>query len=143
LAQVVQAIGYAHEHGIVHCDLKPENILLSRAGHVVVTDFGFACLVGAATTDAISRIGGTIGYIAPEVLRFQCPPTPAADIYAIGVLLCLLVGGKLPTVGPKVDNLGDEFAAAAAIARRCLADHPEDRFQSARELQEAIDSLRS
>jgi RNA polymerase sigma factor (sigma-70 family) len=143
MAQVVQAIGYAHEHGIVHCDLKPENILLSRAGHVVVTDFGFACLVGAATTDAISRIGGTIGYIAPEVLRFQCPPTPAADIYAIGVLLCLLVGGKLPTVGPKVDNLGDEFAAAAAIARRCLADHPEDRFQSARELQEAIDSLRS
>jgi serine/threonine-protein kinase len=67
---VARAVAYAHEQGVVHCDLKPANVLLDRAGRVVVSDFGFAQMLTAErkTSHVGYAVGGTAGYLAPELL---------------------------------------------------------------------------
>ena len=93
--KVAQAVGHAHTNGIVHCDLKPANVLLDKQGNVFVTDFGFAYLFAGDVN--IQHFGGTVGYIAPEILGLQSKPTPAADFYSIGVILLSLVFGSVPS----------------------------------------------
>jgi len=89
---VAQAVEHVHQCGVVHCDLKPANILLRSSGEPVVTDFGFAWSLRQDPVAALSvkSIGGTSGYVAPEVLAGQ-PPSPAAAVYALGVLAWQLV----------------------------------------------------
>ena len=93
---VASAIGHAHEKGIIHCDLKPGNVLQDRNGNVLVTDFGFAFLIAGSVASGGNSIGGTAGFIAPEIINGQSKPTPATDIYSLGVLLWSLVTGALP-----------------------------------------------
>ncbi|MCR9197778.1 MAG: protein kinase [Planctomycetaceae bacterium] len=90
-----QAVEHVHRCGVVHCDLKPANILLRPSGEPVVTDFGFAWSLRQDPAAALSvkSIGGTSGYVAPEVLAGQ-PPSPAADVYAVGVLAWQLVSAS-------------------------------------------------
>ncbi len=141
IKQVADAIGYAHENGIVHCDLKPANILLSKAGHVTVTDFGFAFVAAATPVNLLNGIGGTLGYIAPEILQSHNKPTPAADIYALGALLWLLVTGILPSDSFAIENSNKELAPVAKIVRCCLSRDPRERFQNAKELQMQIKAM--
>jgi RNA polymerase sigma factor (sigma-70 family) len=140
--QVVRAIEHAHRNGIVHCDLKPANVLLDKDDRVTVTDFGFAFLTAGLSRLSSSLIGGSMGYIAPEVLGGDSEPTPAADIYAIGVLLWVLTVGALPIDFAAIEGKGKEFAAIAAVVRRCLADDPYGRFQTALDLRKAINGAR-
>jgi serine/threonine-protein kinase len=138
VSQIAEGVGYAHENGIVHCDLKPGNILLGTDGRVVVTDFGFAYMVAANAANIIGGIGGTLGYIAPEVLLLQSKPTPAADIYAIGILLWVLVKGELPAAQLEALRAGEQLAVVVDIVGRCLADDQLNRFRSLRDLQQQI-----
>ncbi|MFO0897545.1 MAG: serine/threonine-protein kinase [Pirellulales bacterium] len=129
-----EAVGHAHERGVVHCDLKPANVLVDRAGGVFVSDFGFAHLTAQAAT--VKRLlGGTPGYIAPELLRGEAP-TPAADVYSLGALLAALPGIPCPGEPPSLAELPD---AVAAICRRCLANDPRERYASMGAL---VDELR-
>ncbi|MEZ6072045.1 MAG: protein kinase [Pirellulales bacterium] len=82
---VAEAIQHSHDAGVVHCDLKPGNILLGQDGRVVVTDFGFAQLIVGG--DKRTAVGGTLGYLAPELLHRGGVPTVASDVYSLGRLL--------------------------------------------------------
>lgn len=95
--QVALGIQHAHNLGVVHCDVKPGNVLLDKDDRVFVTDFGFAFLIAGGESNELKSIGGTEGYIAPEILSRHSPPTPAADVYGIGMLMWTLATGTSPS----------------------------------------------
>ena len=103
IRQVLLGLGVVHGHGIVHRDLKPENVLLATSTEVTgltakVTDFGIArALDGPHLTGAFDYVG-TPHYSAPEVAEGRIP-TPAADVYAAGVMLYELLSGATPFAG--------------------------------------------
>jgi eukaryotic-like serine/threonine-protein kinase len=140
--QIASAIGHAHEHGVVHCDLKPGNVLLDRNGQASVSDFGFAFLVAGTSPVAKNAIGGTAGYISPEVLYHYSAPTPAADIYGLGVLLWEMVTGTLPIDSRNLTADVQGLESVRTTVSRCLADNPRDRYESATALLRQLGSLR-
>jgi len=140
--QIVEALEEAHKHGIIHRDLKPANILLTARG-VKVLDFGLAKQQGESRaaeeetqTSELTRAGavmGTPAYMAPE--QWQGKPADArSDIYAFGSVLYELLTGERP--GRERTPL--KPAALESIVRKCLADDPARRFQSAAELKTAL-----
>lgn len=156
-AEVSAALAAAHAGGIVHRDVKPANVVLTPAG-VKVLDFGIASPAGAADDTPEGIVLGTPAYLAPEQLD-RHPATPAADMYALGVLLYYCLAGRLPYPAggsatqllgerrrqppqplPEVDGLPAEIAD---LCRRCLADDPALRptsLMAALLLAEAVDA---
>lgn len=106
LAQLASAVAYLHERGIVHRDLKPANVLVTADGHARLVDFGIAARPATGEQDYWVRVSRsfTPGYAAPEQVG-GARPAAAADLYALGVLLCEAV------VAPSV------VAAARQLAR--------------------------
>ena len=96
-AQICDALAAAHAAGIVHRDLKPANVLLD-AGQVKLADFGIARIVDESPATTTGTIIGTIGYMAPEVIRGE-EPGPACDVYAAGITLYALLTGAPPFTG--------------------------------------------
>jgi len=100
--KVCAAVAHAHEHGLIHRDLKPSNVLVGRDGEVKLADFGLAreitdsnaSVIGGltATTDQF----GTAYYIAPERILSTAAPSPATDVFSLGVLLYHLLTGQMP-----------------------------------------------
>jgi DNA-directed RNA polymerase specialized sigma24 family protein/predicted Ser/Thr protein kinase len=138
---VAHAIAYAHKLGIVHGDIKPANILIDETRRIMITDFGLAQFIDTTLNSMPWLVGGTDGYIAPEVRLHGLPPMPAADIYALGALLSALVTGFAPR-GPD-PALGLEFSetGVAQIVAKCLAANPNDRYQSAGEFAKVLDCV--
>lgn len=97
-AQVLDALEYAHAHGIVHRDIKPQNILLTRDGGVKVTDFGIARAMSSATITQTGTVLGSVQYLSPEQAR-GAPVERATDLYSLGVVLYEMVTGRLPFGG--------------------------------------------
>ncbi|MEH0843801.1 serine/threonine-protein kinase [Micromonospora sp. CPCC 205711] len=156
-AEVAAALAAAHAHGIVHRDVKPANVMLTPSG-VKVLDFGIASPAGAPDQSPDGIVVGTPAYLAPEQFDRQ-PATPAADMYALGVLLYYCLTGRLPYAAgttatqligarrqvapeplPPVDGLPAEVAD---LCRRCLDDDPTARptsLMAALLLAEAVDA---
>lgn len=152
--QLASALDYAHQHGIVHCDVKPSNVLLDEQGSLLLADFGIAHLyrpsgVHADATPTLTVDGEVIGtpsYMAPEQFKGH-RVGPAADIYALGVVLYLLTAGRLPFEGTTPIAVGmahlrdtplsprlyrpDLPVPAAAAILSALAKDPRRRFESA------------
>jgi serine/threonine-protein kinase len=99
-AQVCDALAAAHAAGIVHRDLKPANVLLD-AGQVRLADFGIARIVGESPATTTGMVIGTIGFMAPEVIKGE-EPTSACDVYAVGITLYELLTGVQPFTGQAV-----------------------------------------
>ncbi|MCA9758578.1 MAG: tetratricopeptide repeat protein [Candidatus Eisenbacteria bacterium] len=101
--QLAQALGYAHDRGVVHCDLKPENIKVGGEGRAKVLDFGIAVLVDVES--APSKLG-TPGYLSPEQLEGSAPD-PAFDLWALGCVLFECLSGRKPVIGDSPRELID------------------------------------
>jgi serine/threonine protein kinase/tetratricopeptide (TPR) repeat protein len=90
ITQLLQALAYLHRRGILHRDLKPGNVLVRSDWNVKVLDFGLALEPGQ-----VREIAGTIAYMAPEIM-LESEPTPAADLYSVGVMAYEILAGRYP-----------------------------------------------
>jgi eukaryotic-like serine/threonine-protein kinase len=96
--QCLAGVAAAHQHGIVHCDLKPENLMVTPQGMIKILDFGFAQptpQAGATETLSCATLGGTPGYISPEVL-LGGTPDERSDIFSLGIVLYEALAGRHP-----------------------------------------------
>ncbi|MFK7804190.1 MAG: protein kinase [Anaerolineae bacterium] len=90
VAQMIRAIAYLHRRGITHCDLKPDNVVVTNDA-VKILDFGLAST--RERIESTNEISGTIGYLAPEILRGEVVDS-AVDYYAVGVMLYEMLLGE-------------------------------------------------
>jgi serine/threonine-protein kinase len=128
-SQVAAGLAAAHAAGVVHCDIKPGNVMLTATG-VKILDFGIAGLSGASSSSSSSSSGevryGTVGYLAPERLA-GADPTPAGDVYSVGVLLAEALVGQRPESSRGVASfpvLPGVPAALTRVGAACLAADP-------------------
>ena len=98
---MVWALGFLHQKKIAHRDLKPENILLDDHLTVKLADFAFATNLNV---DALQEYCGTSGYMAPEILERKTYDGLKSDIFSLGVMLLVLVTGKLPFKKAKMSD---------------------------------------
>lgn len=129
-ADVLDALAAAHAAGILHRDVKPANILVRPDNRAVLVDFGIAAVEGSATVTGTGSFLGTIEYIAPERAAEGGSPSPASDLWSLGVMLYVAVEGASPFRRP------NQWATIAAIVNE---PHPPPR--NAGELAGVIDAL--
>lgn len=141
LVQTCEALHYLHRRSIFHRDLKPDNALVTENGEVQVLDFGLAMPKQESTE--VDTIAGTIAYIAPEVLQGE-PPSPANDMYAVGIMAYQMFAGEHPfdvgnivtlmqqtlTQAPDIDAL-DVNQELADVVQKLLEKDPQERYNNA------------
>lgn len=170
LRDVVDALAYAHEQGVLHRDIKPDNVLVSRH-HALVTDFGIAKALSEAAVPAgpgapppgtagFTSAGiamGTPTYMAPEQAAADPTIDHRADIYAVGVMAYEMLAGHPPFLGRSPQQVLAAHvsrpvepleavrpsvpADLARVVMRCLEKRPADRWQGADELLRALDGV--
>lgn len=153
LRSLAEALGYAHQHGIVHRDVKPENVLFDKLDRPQLADFGIAL---ARHSDVrVTREGATLGstgYMSPEQAR-GLSLDGRSDLYSLGVMAYELLTGDLPFHGPDalsvalahveqpVPRLPPMRRHWQAFMDRALAKDPAQRFQDASELLRGLDQV--
>jgi serine/threonine-protein kinase len=154
--QILDALGFAHAHGVIHRDIKPSNILVMDGGQVKVADFGIARIEASELT-ITGDVLGTPAYMAPEQL-WGAPIDHRADLFAAGVVLFEVLTGVKPFRGKSVTEMialmqtrGPEDLLAHApdappalrdVSARALAFDPERRFATAAEFSRALIAAR-
>lgn len=105
MVQACAGIGYAHRAGLVHCDVKPHNMLITPDQRLKVTDFGIArALASIHPGEKSNVVWGSPLYFSPEQAS-GLPPTPASDVYSLGVVLYELLTGQPPFTGHTAEQL--------------------------------------
>ena len=105
LDQLLEAVGYAHEHGVVHRDIKPDNIFVTPAGQVKLADFGIARIEGAGATrlTAAGSVLGTPGYMSPEQATGRSVDA-RSDLFSVGVVAYEMLTGEIPFAAGSPDT---------------------------------------
>jgi hypothetical protein len=151
MTQLLEALGLAHQRGIVHRDIKPANIFVTEAGEVKLGDFGIARIDNTQKTHA-GTILGTPSYMSPEQITGEAVDA-RSDLYSAGVILYQFITGQKPFSGGVVtvmQKVMNEIPAAPstlkpglppvldAIIAKALAKKADDRFADARRFVEAL-----
>jgi beta-lactam-binding protein with PASTA domain/tRNA A-37 threonylcarbamoyl transferase component Bud32 len=148
--EILEALRFAHRHGIIHRDIKPHNILIGE--RLKVTDFGIA-RAGASQMTEAGSIMGTAQYLSPEQAR-GAPVTASSDLYSVGIVLYEMLTGKVPFTGDSAIEIAMKHLNDAPkppskirpeipeeldqVVLRALAKNPEDRYQTAEEFSEDL-----
>jgi serine/threonine protein kinase len=160
LIEVVDALAYAHAHGVVHRDIKPDNVMLSGR-HALVTDFGVAMAIreagGPSTITSAGVALGTPAYMSPEQASADPDVDHRTDIYSVGAMAYELLAGRPPFADAKPQQVLAALlsrepeplthlrpglsAPLEQIVMKCLAKLPADRWQSAEQMLAQLEPL--
>lgn len=157
--QMCQGIGYAHRAGLVHADVKPQNILMAEGDRVKVTDFGIAQALALTKPQERQKIvWGSPHYFSPEQAQGEYP-SPASDVYSIGVVIFEMLTGRLPFQGgdqqelamahirdtpPRIIELNAQVPTPLdQIVQKVLAKDPQQRFSKAEQLGRVLEAYRT
>lgn len=155
IAQLADALDYAHGRGVIHRDLKPSNVIRNERGDVLLTDFGIAVnLDNSLRHTQTGQIIGTPAYLSPEQAQGSPTLTPASDVYALGIILYEMLTGRVPfnSTQPMAVALAhvqdppppprtlrpDLPPAVEQVVLRALAKDPVARYASAGALARAL-----
>jgi serine/threonine-protein kinase len=152
----ISALAYAHARGMIHRDVKPANLMLDSDGRIVLTDFGIAKIVTGIQFTASGGLIGTPAYMAPEQGLGE-QGDERSDLYSFGVILFQMCTGELPYDAeaplavilkhlnqpiPSIYNLNPDVPEAmAAVVYKAMAKDPDERYQTADELLNALDEI--
>ncbi|MFD3927398.1 serine/threonine-protein kinase [Streptomyces sp. NPDC058614] len=139
IIDVLYALEYAHQQGVLHRDLKPANLLFLD-GRWVISDFGLCRNIDSESTtitQANSAIG-SIAYMAPEQFDDAHEVAETADIYSMGQILYHCLTGEVPFPRARIGKLDVKFRY---VASRCVAEEPRDRFQSVAEFRRELEFI--
>jgi len=155
--EVLQGLSYAHERGVIHRDVKPSNVRIASDGSVKIMDFGIARLQSADVTGS-GAIVGTPTYMAPEQIT-NGAITPATDIFAVGCVLYELLAYHKPFGGETVHGVLYQVlttdprplrtmapsipASLERVVGKALNKVPEERYETARQMQSALFGIRA
>lgn len=166
IAQVAEALGYAHRQGVIHRDIKPDNILVKRLDRpdrpgepplrAMVSDFGLAKLMETDLDTLVGQMMGTLLYMSPEQ-ALDMPVDGRSDLYSLGVVLYQLATGRLPLIIQTPEEALDAHqygsipmpsevhggvpAEVERIIMKALARNPDNRYQTGEEM--AVDLRRA
>ena len=105
MIQACAGVGYAHRAGLVHCDIKSQNFILTSDNRLKVTDFGIArALASISPDEKTDVVWGSPQYFSPEQASGY-PPSPASDVYSLGIIMYEMLTGQLPFSGTTPDEL--------------------------------------
>lgn len=154
--RILSGLQHAHQNNVIHRDIKPQNILIDTEGHVKVSDFGIARVANSFTIANSNTVMGSVHYASPEQMAVNGVTDFTSDLYSTGVVLYEMLTGHVPFTGEtpmlvmvqhakcapppiELDSPGTP-PAVIAVVMKALEKKQENRFQSAREMAEALNA---
>jgi len=151
VADVAEALDWAHQQGVIHRDIKPSNILIDQHGRTKLTDFGIAMILEEPAMTQVGQITGTFRYMSPEQIESaEIPVDHRTDVYSIGVVLYEMLSGRKPYEGENLVQILRKMHAGIflplrqlnssvdkdleTICHKSIETNPENRYQSAAHL---------
>jgi eukaryotic-like serine/threonine-protein kinase len=155
-SEVLDALGYAHAHGVIHRDIKPANIMLTNGGQIKLMDFGIARVQADRHLTQTGSTVGSLAYMSPEQIKGD-DPDGRSDLYSLGITMYEMVTGRRPFVGDSgfkimaahlqeapmapTDVIPGIPAALSDIILMAIEKDPAARFQSAEAFRSALSSV--
>ncbi|TMH59973.1 MAG: serine/threonine protein kinase, partial [Betaproteobacteria bacterium] len=151
MGEILSALGYSHDQGVIHRDIKPANIFLLSNGSVKVADFGIAHIEASNLTQ-VGTVMGTPSYMSPEQIM-GLPVDGRSDLFSAGVVLYQFLTGERPFAGSATTTMQKVLKeeplppstlnvqlppAMDTVVRKALAKRAEERFQTAQEFADAV-----